>query len=100
MDCLASTETANHKPYNHMTRKTNIERVTEFMEFGSPLNQVFVMEALRSYSEKVIAQQNELRTKMKNGFVEPEAWIQCASQWQKHLENNICLLSSHLNRVT
>jgi len=35
--------------------KTNLEKVTDAMEFGSPLNQVLVMSALDKYCEQVLA---------------------------------------------
>tara|TARA_E500000318_G_C3546920_1_gene207130 strand:- start:1387 stop:1593 length:207 start_codon:yes stop_codon:yes gene_type:complete len=36
-----------------MKTKTNIEKVTDAMNFGSPLNQVVVLTALDKYCQKV-----------------------------------------------
>lgn len=69
-----------------MGNLSNTELVTEFMEFGSPLNQAFVMEAITRYANLVIEQQDELRESMKDGFVHPEAWIKCAKDFNKLYE--------------
>lgn len=61
---------------------TNLSFVQEFMNYGSPLNQVFVMDAIGKLAEAVIQQQDKLREQMAGGFVHPEAWIKCAKDWK------------------
>ena len=61
---------------------TNLSFVQEFMNYGSPLNQVFVMDAIGKLAEAVIQQQDKLRDQMAGGFVHPEAWIKCAKDWK------------------
>jgi hypothetical protein len=62
---------------------TNTELVTEFMEFGSPLNQAFVMEALNRYANLVIEEQDELRESMINHMIHPDPWIRCAEDFKE-----------------
>jgi hypothetical protein len=76
-----------------MARKTNIRKdnvkfVHDYMNWGSPLNQIFVMQAINQFAEKVFQQQDQLREDMKDGFVHPEAWIKCALDWKKEYEEN------------
>ena len=60
--------------------KTNVEKVTEFMEFGNPLKQVFVLEALRHYTKHVKENEAELKAQT-NSFVNGTAWVGCAYDW-------------------
>ena len=62
--------------------KTNVEKVTEFMEFGSPLNQAFVMEACNRYSAELLKDMNAVRKSMKNSFINADAWLDCAQNWK------------------
>lgn len=67
---------------------TNTELVVDFMEFGSPLNQVFVIDAISKLARIVVDQQDQLRVQMQDGFVEPEAWIKCAKDWIEKSDSN------------
>jgi len=60
--------------------KTNIERVTEYMEWGSPLRQAFVIEAITRYADQVAAANPD---QFQNGFVSFEAWQQVAREAQE-----------------
>ena len=53
--------------------KTNVEKVTHAMDFGSPLNQIVILSAIEKYCEQVskIEEQPENWT---NGLVSWEAW--------------------------
>ena len=62
-------------------RKTNIERVTEFMEYGSPLRQGFVIEAITRYADQVAAADQQGFNK--NAFISFEAWQQVAKEAQE-----------------
>jgi len=53
------------------------------MESGSPLNQIFVIEAIAKYSEQVLSNKESLRESMKDGFIHPEAWFGCAEHASK-----------------
>ena len=61
----------------------NIQFVKKMMESGSPLNQVFVIEAIAKYSEQVLSNKESLRQSMKDSLVHPEAWIGCAEHTLK-----------------
>ncbi len=63
--------------------KTNVERVTEFMNFGSPLNQIFIMESVRRHVEDILLNADAVRAAMKDSFINADAWIQCAQEWKK-----------------
>jgi hypothetical protein len=65
-----------------MENKTNTQRVTEYMDFGSPLKQAFVIEAISRYANEVVKNQKEIHSGMKHSFVSPDAWIACAKDWQ------------------
>jgi hypothetical protein len=66
-----------------MKNKTNVQIVTSYMNTGSPLNQVFVIEAITKYAEQVRNQRLTVIDSMKNTFVSGEAWVQCADEWAK-----------------
>lgn len=61
-------------------RQTNIERVTDFMQWGSPLRQAFVIEAITRYADQVAAASPE---QLANGFISGEAWQQVAQEAQE-----------------
>ena len=61
--------------------KPNIEVLTDYMSYGSALRQAFVMEAIGRYAEEICKNQNAVREQMKNSFIAPEAWIDCANDW-------------------
>jgi hypothetical protein len=63
--------------------KSNVEQVTEYMEFGSALNQAFVMEALDRYAKQVVEAKDKVIESMKNSFISGEAWVQSAENWLK-----------------
>jgi hypothetical protein len=80
-------ERAELAELQHNTRKTNLERVTQFMEYGSPMNQMFVMTALIKMVEATLADPEGLKSKMEENesakFISPEAWIACAAEFKK-----------------
>lgn len=53
------------------------------MNFGSPLRQAFVLEALRRYSQDIQANKERVRVEARESFINPDAWIQCADDWAK-----------------
>ena len=42
-----------HNTFRNERRSTNVEFVTDLMSFGSPLRQVFILEAIASYAKHV-----------------------------------------------
>lgn len=65
------------------THKTNVEKINEFMNFGSPLNQAFVIEACRRYSEQIVSDEMATLKAMQSSFISGPAWIQCAKEYLK-----------------
>jgi hypothetical protein len=63
--------------------KTNVQKVSEFMEFGHPLQQAFVMTAITAYADMVRNKRLTLQQDMKDSFISPVAWIACADEWKK-----------------
>ena len=61
--------------------KTNVEKVTEYMEFGSGMNQAFVMEAISRYSQQIWQNKDQVIKQMDNSFIHGEVWVQCAKDW-------------------
>lgn len=62
-----------------MSRPTNVEFITELMEFpqSGPLMQVFVIEALRLYSDSVVQRQDEIP---EDSIISRRAWVACAEE--------------------
>ena len=56
--------------------KTNVEKVTDAMEFGSPLNQIVVLSAIEKYCEQIAGLDSQPETWEKGcgALVSWEAW--------------------------
>lgn len=63
------------------SRKTNIELVNDYMDFGSALRQAFVLEAVDRYAKLVNEEREAMKKEMKNHVINPDAWIACADDW-------------------
>jgi len=67
--------------------KTNLELVTEIMEFGSPMNQVVVIQALDYYCKTVIEQGAEsVDSPLLNGEAYVAACEDILKTMEKHYE--------------
>ncbi len=66
--------------YNIKKDDTNVELVTTYMEFGSPINQCFVIDALTKQAQLVIENKEEL-LKQPQSFINMEVWIKSAEDW-------------------
>lgn len=62
---------------------TNVEKVTQFMEWGSPMNQIVVMLAVEEYVTKILDNKERVRKEMKDSFIHPEAIIAACEEWRK-----------------
>ena len=65
--------------------KTNLEKVNDAMEFGSPLNQVLIMSALDKYCEQVLAIESKPDS-WTNGMISWEAWQESARDVQEKIK--------------
>ena len=65
----------------------NVEFVTWLMNYSSygGLAQAFIINAIDHHCKEVIADQAHLREAMKNGMINPEAWIGIAKELQKKI---------------
>lgn len=70
-----------HPKPEYKQPKTNIELVTEFMENGSHMNQLFVMSALIKYAEQIVANEAKLLKAMENSFIHGPSWVQSAKDF-------------------
>ena len=64
---------------------TNVQLVKKIMETGSPLNQMFVIDALDKWSSHILDNQEKIRKQMENHMIHPDAWIGCA----QHVRNSL-----------
>lgn len=67
---------------NAPQRPTNTDKVTDYMTFGSPIRQIFVMEALRRYASDILKDEAETLRQCKTGFISGPALIQAATDWK------------------
>lgn len=49
----------------------------------SPLNQVFVMQAIDAYAKQVSDDKEETIKQMKKSIIDGQAWVNCANDWGK-----------------
>ena len=68
-----------------MRKPTNVEFITDLMEFSDngPMIQVYVLEALRLYSDSVVQNQDQIP---EDGFISRRIWVSCAEEVLKKLE--------------
>ena len=61
---------------------TNTEFISRLMDFSKsgPLMQLFIIEAVRKHSERVVNNADKVREQMEGGFVSPDAWIAAAQE--------------------
>lgn len=60
----------------------NIEFVQHIMTTGSPLNQLFVLDALDKWSKYTIKNEKEVLEKLKDTWFNGEAWVEAAHHVQ------------------
>lgn len=73
-----------------MSRMTNVEAVTELMEFSryGALAQAFVMDALAKHSQAVADADLAALASMEGGLVSPAAWQGVAREIAEKLERH------------
>jgi hypothetical protein len=71
---------------NTENRKTNVEMITDMMEFSNngPLMQAFIIEAIYNYSSQVVKAGPEV---FNNGLIDGNCWIACAEEAVKKINN-------------
>ena len=75
-------------------QKTNLQKITEYMEFGNPLRQAFVIEACSRYADQLLKDMTATRKAMADSFINPNAWLDCAQQWRDQVQPKNPLTSS------
>jgi len=66
---------------------TNVKLMNDYMDYGSPMNQAFVIQAMNEFAKVVISQKKQLIKQMEHSAFNPHAWIKCAEDWQKAYQN-------------
>ena len=61
--------------------KTNIEKMNTW---NSPLNQVFVMQAIDAYAKQVSDDKEETIKQMEKSIIDGQAWVNCANDWENN----------------
>ena len=69
-------------------RSDNVKFVNDFMTWGSPVQQIFVMDAINILATAIVKQKDTLPGEIKNGFIESAAWIEYAKTWQAEFAEN------------
>jgi hypothetical protein len=64
----------------------NVEFLTNFMEWGSPMNQMFVIDAVSKLAKSVVDNEASVLKSMENNFIHGPAWVQCAKDFVKQSE--------------
>lgn len=84
---------------------TNVDLVNNYMEFGSPLNQAFLIQAVTTFANVVIREKEKLiaKDKKKPLVINPHAWVKCAEDWldqqQKRDDHNANLFFAGMSPV-
>lgn len=70
--------------------RTNIELITDYITFSrtGALAQLLVVEALNRYTQQILADEAETRRQMAHSFINGEAWIAAAREWQTMAQQN------------
>jgi tRNA G37 N-methylase TrmD len=70
-----------------MSKPTNnVEMLTQFMNYGSELNQIFVIDAVTRLAELVVENEEQTLKHMEGGLIHGPAWVQCAKDFLKQSE--------------
>lgn len=64
----------------------NTEMVEQYMNYGSPLNQIFAVAALTKHAQHIVDNEEEVLKQMEGSFVHGQAWVQCAKDFLKQSE--------------
>lgn len=71
-----------------MKNKTNVQLVKKIMETGSPMNQLFVMDALKKWSDYIIDHEAEVLKQLENTMIYGPAWVDAAKHCRKMLDEH------------
>jgi len=77
------TTTALNEEDQETDRPTNTSFVNDFMNWGSPMNQVWLMEACHRYAAQLVDNKEQVLKDMEGAFISGPAWVACAEKWQK-----------------
>jgi len=61
----------------------NVEFVEHMMSMGSPMNQIFILDALDKWSRHIIKNEAEVLETFKNTMFHGPSWVESAKHVQK-----------------
>lgn len=66
-----------------LTKMDNVEFVAHIMQTGSPMNQLFVLDALDKWSSYIIKNEAEVLKSFENSIIYGPAWVAAAKHVQE-----------------
>ncbi len=63
--------------------KTNVDFFADFMNYGSAMNQMFVLDAVTKMAQKIVDNEEQVLKDMEGSFVHGPAWVKCAKDFLK-----------------
>lgn len=74
------------------TRSGTEKFLTKLMRYETQMMQPFILEAVQKYSEHLISNKDEYIKQNENSWLEPRAWVSCATtyveKYAKYIEDN------------
>ncbi len=70
------------------TKETNVQFLTRMMECADcgPMMQLFITQAMITYTEHCLTNEEALKKSMENGWINPESWMVAARELKKELD--------------
>lgn len=65
---------------------SNVEKIVAYLEYGNPLKQAFVIEAVSRYADTLLKDMEKTRREMRGSFISPNAWLDCAQTWRDQVQ--------------
>ena len=60
---------------------SNIEMLVDYMEWGSPMNQMFVIDAVSKQAKLVVDNEEQVLKDMEDGFIYGPSWVRAAKDF-------------------
>ena len=66
----------------------NVQLVQQYMSQGSPMHQLFAIEAVNRYAQQIIDNKERVIQQMNSGWIDGNSWVQSAEQWINHVHHH------------
>ena len=71
--------------YGIKAHDTNEKLVSKYMKWGSPMNQMFLIDAISKQAAQIVEDPEEVKKQFRESgtdwWLNPDAWIQSARDW-------------------